>query len=95
MVIDLFVDAMRRIPILPRRRRRRRSEKKKQDKEKIVKINKAVYTTTPVAGSWAGAAMILAGACSNTNFPTLRILKNAKKAKCVGRTQSVTDGPTR
>ena len=91
MVIDLFVDAMRRIPILTRRRRRRRSEKKKQDKEKIVKINKAVYTTTPVAGSWAGAAMILAGACSNTNFSTLKMPKNAKKAKCDGPTDRQTD----
>ena len=62
--------------------------------------------TTPAAGSWAGAVMIwagavmlwagavmiLAGACSNTNFPTLKMPKNAKEAKCDGRTQSVTDG---
>ena len=56
--------------------------------------NKAVYTTAPVAGGWAGAVMIWsgavmiwAGACSNTNSPTLKMPKNAKK-------QSVTDGPT-
>ena len=43
---------------------------------------------------WAGAEMILsgavmiwAGACSNTDFPSLKMPKNAKK-------QSVTDGPT-
>ena len=51
-------------------------------------------TTTPVAGSWAGAVMIWAGAvmilvtaCSNTNFLTLKMPKNAKIAKCDGRTQ--------
>ena len=63
--------------------------------------NKAVYTTTPVAGSWAGAVMIWAGAvmlwagavmfwagaCSNTNFPTLKYPKMRKK-------QSVTDRRT-
>ena len=50
-------------------------------------VNKAVYTTAPVAGGWAGAVMIWAGvvmiwagACSNTNFPTLKMPKNAKKA---------------
>ena len=56
--------------------------------------NKAVYTTTFVAGGWAGAVMswagaimiwagavlIWAGACSNTKFPTLKMPKNAKKA---------------
>ena len=44
---------------------------------------------------WAGAVMIWAGACSNRNFPTLRMLKNANKAKCDARTQSLTDGPAR
>ena len=62
--------------------------------------NKAVYTTAPVAGGWAGAliiwagaVMLWAGACSNTNFPTLKLPKNAKKKLSVtdGRTQSVTD----
>ena len=62
--------------------------------------NKALYTTTSVAGSWLGAVMswagavmiwaggvlIWAGACSNTNFPTRKMPKNAKKKK-----QSVTD----
>ena len=55
----------------------------------------AVYTTTPVAGGWAGAAMswagavmIWAGASSDTNFPTFEMPKNAKK-------QCETDGPTR
>ena len=49
---------------------------------------------TPVAGSWAGAVMICAGAvmlwtgaCSNTNFLTLKMLKKAKKkTKFHGRT---------
>ena len=54
-------------------------------------LNKAVYTTTPFAGSWAGAVMIWAGACSNTNFPTLKIPKNAKK-QCVK--DRGTDRPT-
>ena len=67
-------------------------------------MNKAVYTTAPVAGGWAGvvmiwagavmiwagAVMIWAGACTNTNFPTLKMPKNAKKAKC----DRPTDGPT-
>ena len=58
-------------------------------------LNKAVYKTAPVAGGWAGAIMILAGAVmilagavmiwagaySNTNFPTLKMPKNAKKSK--------------
>ena len=64
--------------------------------------NKAVYTTTSVTGgwadavmSWAEAVMSWAGASSNTNFPTLKMLKNAKKAKYDGWTQSVTDGLTR
>ena len=48
------------------------------------------YTTTPVAGSWAGVVMSSAGAViiwaigdahSNTNFATLQMPKNAK-AKC-------------
>ena len=43
--------------------------------------NKAVYTTTPVAGGWAGPVMIWAGACSNTNFPTHKMPKNAKNSK--------------
>ena len=64
--------------------------------------------TAPVAGGWAGAiviwagavmpwagaVMIWAGACSNTNFPTLKLPKNAKKKKLSvtdGRTQTVTD----
>ena len=64
-------------------------------------MKKNVYTTTPVAGGWAGAVMnwagavmswaegvmIWAGACSNRKFPTLKIPENAKK-------QSVTDGRT-
>ena len=67
--------------------------------------NKAVYTIAPVAGGWAGAVMLWAGAvmilegvvmlwagaCSNTNFPTLKMPKNAEKAKCDGPT----DRPTR
>ena len=52
----------------------------------MMKINKAVYTTAPVAGAWAGAVMIWAGACSNKNFPTLKMPKNVRKTKC--------DGPT-
>ena len=78
-------------------------------KKRLRSFNKAVYTTTPVAGSWAGAVMIWAGAvllwvgavmiwagaCSNTNFPTRKMPKSAKKVKCDGRTRSVTDGPTR
>ena len=32
----------------------------------------------------------MAGACSNSNFPTLKKAKNAKKAKCDGRTDTVT-----
>ena len=43
---------------------------------------------------WAGAVMIWAGACSNTNFSTLKMPKNAKKAKCDGPTDRPTDGPT-
>ena len=64
--------------------------------DKTIRENKAVYTTTNVAGGWAGAvmpwagavllwagaAMIWAGACSNTNFPTLKMPKKAKRAKC-------------
>ena len=53
-----------------------------------MKKNKAVYTTAPVADGWAGAVMIWAaammiwaGACSNTNSPTLKTPKNAKKSK--------------
>ena len=43
---------------------------------------------------WAGAVMIWAGACSNTNFPTLKVPKNAKKAKCDGPTDRPTDRRT-
>ena len=64
--------------------------------------NKAVYTTAPVAGGWAGAVMIWAGtvmiwagACSNTNCPTLEMPKNAKKSKCDGPRDGATDRPTR
>ena len=71
----------------------------------IRRKNKAVYTTAPVAGGWAGAAMvhagaimiligavmIWAGACSNANFPTLKMPKNAKKAECDGPTDRPTD----
>ena len=58
--------------------------------------NKAVYTTTPVAGGWAGAVMSWAGAITSMkysylNFSTFKLLKNAKKVKCDGRT----DRPTR
>ena len=56
---------------------------------------KVVYKTAPVAVGWAGAVMIWAGACSNTNFSTLKMPKNAKKAKWDGRTDGRTDGPTR
>ena len=41
-----------------------------------------------------GAVMIWAGACSNTNFPTLKRPRNAKKAKCDGPTDGRTDRPT-
>ena len=70
-------------------------------KKELRQGNKAVYTTAPVADSWAGAVMIWAGAVmiwagaviiwagavmiwagSNTNFSTLEMPKNAKKAKC-------------
>ena len=48
---------------------------------------------------WAGAVMIWEGACSNSNFPTLKTPKNAKKAKCDRPTDGPTDGrmdrPTR
>ena len=75
-----------------------------------MKVNKAVYTAAPVAGGWAGAVMIWAGvvmiwagACSNTNFLTFKMPKNAKKAKwdrrtdgrTDRRTDGRTDGPTR
>ena len=76
-------------------------KKTRNDKE-----NKAVYTTDPVAGGWAGAVMIWAeavmiwaGACSKTNFPTLKMPKNAKKQSVTDRrtdrpTDRPTDGPT-
>ena len=65
-------------------------------------------TTAPVAGCWAGAVMswagaimiwagavlIWAGACSNTKFPTLKMPKNAKKAKCDRPTDRQTDRRT-
>ena len=54
-------------------------------------FNKAVYTTAPVAGGWAGAVMIWAGAFSNTNSPTLKMPKNAKKGKCERPTDRRTD----
>ena len=67
----------------------------------IRRKNKAVYTTAPVAGCWAGAVMIWAGAvmiwagvCSNRNFPTLKMPKNAKRAKCDRPTDGPTDRPT-
>ena len=41
-------------------------------------------------GGWAGAVIIWAGAC----FPTLKMPKNAKKAKCDGPTDGPTDGRT-
>ena len=34
--------------------------------------------------------MIRAGTCSNTNLPTLKMRINAKRAKCDGRTDTVT-----
>ena len=43
---------------------------------------------------WAGAVMIWAGACSNTNFPTLKMPKNTKKAKCDGPMDGRPDGRT-
>ena len=43
---------------------------------------------------WAGAVMIWAGACSNTNFPTLKLAKNAEKAKCDRPTDRWTDRRT-
>ena len=81
------------------------AEDKKEVSNNDLQKNKAVYTTTPVAGSWAGAVMIWAGAvllwagavmiwagpCSNTNFPTLKMLKNAKNVKCDGPTDRWTD----
>ena len=74
----------------------------------IPSSNKAVYTNAPVAGGWAGAVMIWAGAlmiwagavmiwagaCSKKNYPTLKMPKNAKKAKCDGRTDRPTDTVT-
>ena len=53
--------------------------------------NKAVYTTAPVAGGWAGAAMSWAGAVTTwagaltsrknpyLNFSTFKLRENAKK----------------
>ena len=59
---------------------------------------KAIYTTAPVAGgwageamswpgavmSWAGAIMIWAGALTYLKFFTFKLLKNAKKVKWDG-----------
>ena len=66
-----------------------------------LKGNKAVYTTTFFAGglagaviSWAGAVLIWVGAWSYTNFPTLKMPKNAKKAKCDRSTDRPTDTVT-
>ena len=64
---------------------------------------KAVYTTTLVAGGWAEAVMswergvmnwaVLfgVGACSNTNFPTLKFPKIAITAKSDGQTDRPMD----
>ena len=41
---------------------------------------------------WAGAVLIWAGACSNANFPTLKMPKNAKKAKFDRPTDKNRDG---
>ena len=76
-------------------------EKRKMEEETRRERNKAAYTTALVAGGWAGAVMILAGAvmiwagaCSNINFSTLKMPKNAKKAKCDRRTDGQTDTVT-
>ena len=42
----------------------------------------------------AGAIMIWAGTCSNRNFPTLKMPKIAKKAKCDAKCDGPTDRPT-
>ena len=54
----------------------------------------AVTIWAGVVTIWAGAVMIWAGACFVTNFPNLKIPKNAKKVKCDGPTDRPTDGPT-
>ena len=51
----------------------------------------AVMIWTGAVMIWAGAVMIWAGASSNTNFPTLKRPRNAKKAKCDGPTDGRTD----
>ena len=56
-------------------------------------LNKAVYTTAPVAGSWAGAVMIWAGAYSNNKLSNPLNAQKCKKSK-VWRTNRRTDGPT-
>ena len=80
------------------------SRSSKKGKREIRK-NKAAHTTTTVSGSWAGAVMsfaqtvmiragavmIWAGACSNTNFPTPKMPKNAKTKSKVSRTDRRTD----
>ena len=53
--------------------------------------NKAVYTTAPVLGGWAGAVVIWAGARSNTNFQPLNCPKMQKKQSMM---DGLTDGPT-
>ena len=76
-------------------------EEEEKEKEEENDSNKAVYTTTSVAGgwagavmSWAGAVLIWGGACSNTNFPTIKKPKNPKKAKCERPTDQRTNGQT-
>ena len=49
----------------------------------------AVMSWVGAVMRWAGAVMIWAGACSNTNFPTLKMPKNAKSV-----TERRTDRPT-
>ena len=56
-------------------------------------LNKAVYTTAPVAGSWAGAVMIWAGAYSNNKLSNPLNAQKCKKSK-VWRTDRPTDRPT-
>ena len=54
----------------------------------------AVISWAGAVMHWAGTVMVWAGASSNTNFPTLKTPKNAKKAKCDGRTDGRTDRQT-
>ena len=92
----------------PRREKRKNTEKQKGEKnnqkkkerktERKKERNKDVYTTalSGAVMTWAGAVMIWAGACSNTNSPTLKMPKNAKKNQSVShqRTDGWTDGRT-